>query len=132
MCSSDLELPHQIRAVEAIQKAGGFLAEANPDKLNLAKKLKDGQRVLVPFKKTRSSKVASKQLNPIQQSVGKLNINTASRHDLMKIKGIGPKTAQNILSLRQKKGKFTQLNELLTIKGIGEKKLKILSKFITL
>jgi len=59
-----------------------------------------------------------------------INLNTASREDFMKISGIGDKTARNILSYRQKNGKFRVINELMNVKGIGEAKFEKFKKYL--
>ncbi|MEA3469586.1 MAG: helix-hairpin-helix domain-containing protein [Thermodesulfobacteriota bacterium] len=53
----------------------------------------------------------------------KVNINTASAEELTAIVGVGPKTADSIVAYRKQKGKFKNANDLLNIKGIGEKTL---------
>ncbi|NWF49270.1 MAG: helix-hairpin-helix domain-containing protein [Ignavibacteriaceae bacterium] len=60
-----------------------------------------------------------------------ININTASKDELVNIPGIGEKTAQRIIELRNKLGRFKSLKELLEVKGIGESKLKTISKYLT-
>lgn len=52
-----------------------------------------------------------------------ISINTASKEELMRVTGIGEKTAITILEYREKYGLFHSLEELMNIKGIGEKKL---------
>jgi competence protein ComEA len=59
-------------------------------------------------------------------SVEKVNLNTATAEQLESLPGIGPSSAKNILEYRNKVGKFTRIEEVINIKGIGEKKfLKI-------
>jgi len=59
-------------------------------------------------------------------SVEKVNLNTATAEQLESLPGIGPSSAKNILEYRNKVGKFTRIEEIINIKGIGEKKfLKI-------
>jgi competence protein ComEA len=53
----------------------------------------------------------------------KININTASVEQLELLNGIGVKTATAIVEYREKIGSFSDVNELLAVKGIGEKKL---------
>ena len=59
-----------------------------------------------------------------------ININTAGIEELIKLPGIGKQTAGKIIMLRNKKGSFKQLNELLEVKGIGSVKLKKIEGFI--
>ena len=60
----------------------------------------------------------------------KLDLNRASRDDLVGVPGIGPRTAQAIVDLRAKKGSFTKLEELLEVRGIKEKKLATISAYL--
>jgi len=59
-------------------------------------------------------------------SAQKINLNTATAEQLESLPGIGPASARNILEYREKFGKFNRIEEIINIKGIGEKKfLKI-------
>ena len=64
---------------------------------------------------------------PAEKSI---NLNLASKEDLMKINGIGEKTADNILVYREKKGKFNSIDELMNVKGIGIAKFSKFSKYL--
>ena len=50
-----------------------------------------------------------------------LDINTASAEEFVKVKGIGAKKAERIISYREEHGKFNSVEELKNVKGIGEK-----------
>jgi len=57
-----------------------------------------------------------------------LNINTATKKELMQLKGIGEKKAEDIIAYRLEHGGFYSVEELITIKGIGEKTILNLKK----
>jgi len=61
-----------------------------------------------------------------------ININTADKKTLMSLPGIGPKTADAIISYRKTKGSFTKISDLRKVKGIGSKKFKKIEKYINL
>ncbi len=59
-----------------------------------------------------------------------INVNTAGKEDLIILPGIGKKTAQKIIDLRNKKGRFNRLEELLEVKGIGKTRFNKIEKFL--
>lgn len=52
---------------------------------------------------------------------GKININTAGVRELDQLPGVGPAVAQRIISYRQEHGRFQKAEDLMAVKGIGEK-----------
>ena len=52
---------------------------------------------------------------------GTININTASAADLQRLPGIGAKTAGRVIEYRQKNGPFKKVEELMNVRGVGEK-----------
>ncbi|MEE4242299.1 MAG: helix-hairpin-helix domain-containing protein [Desulfopila sp.] len=66
-----------------------------------------------------------------QVAVGKININTAGAEALVNIPGIGPKTAEKIVQHRTANGNFTSLDDLASVRGIGEKSLKKMKPYLT-
>ncbi|HEV2196691.1 MAG TPA: helix-hairpin-helix domain-containing protein [Candidatus Acidoferrum sp.] len=60
-----------------------------------------------------------------------VNINTATSEELQQVPGIGPATAQKILQMRKSYGPFKSVNDLLAIRGLGEKRLDKMRKYLT-
>jgi competence protein ComEA len=56
-----------------------------------------------------------------QGPIGKVNINTATRTELMQIPKIGEKMADRIVEFRKANGPFTRVEEIMNVKGMGEK-----------
>jgi competence protein ComEA len=69
-----------------------------------------------------------KNLPPLVEN--SININTAGMEQLIRLPGIGEKTAEKIMALRNSRGKFANLEELLDVKGIGEVKFNKIKKFL--
>ena len=67
--------------------------------------------------------------NPV--SAEKVNLNTATTEQLESLPGIGPASAKNIIEYRKKVGKFNRIEEIINIKGIGEKKFLKLKNRLT-
>lgn len=79
---------------------------------------------------TETTTVVKPQTNP-DESVGKININTASASDLTLLPGIGPVLGQRIVDYRAENGDYKNINDLINVRGIGEKTLAKISEYIT-
>ncbi|PEA56542.1 competence protein ComE [Bacillus pseudomycoides] len=111
------ELQSGARVKDAVEKAGGFLPEADVTKVNLAQLVQDQMMIYVPKKGE-----AAANGSPVSE--GKIQINTATKEQLEKISGIGPRKAENIIKYREQHGPFQKVEDLLEIDGIGEKSLE--------
>ena len=60
-----------------------------------------------------------------------ININTATSEELQQVPGIGPVTAEKILTMRKSYGRFKSVDDLLAIKGLGKKRLEKMRKYLT-
>jgi competence protein ComEA len=121
------ELPMDATLQDAINAAGGLAPNANVANLNLARILEDNEHVHVPrvadATPTPGSPTPAPD-NPTPQPSGdKINVNTATATELDTLPGIGPSTAQAIIAHREQHGPFQSVDDLLAVRGIGEKKL---------
>ena len=119
------ELTEGDRIIDAINKAEGVTEEADTSQINMASKLEDGMKIYVPKKGENTTNIQSQeeQIENIQiKSEKKININTASMDELDTLPGIGEATAQKIIDYRKEKGKFSKIEDLKEVSGIGESK----------
>jgi competence protein ComEA len=129
------DLDANARVIDAVEAAGGGAPDADLNRLNLAAKVTDGQRVLVQ----RPGEAAPAGAGTPGASEGGsadpsglVNLNTASQAELEKLSGIGPSLAQAIIAERERRGGFRSVNELRDVRGIGEKRFADLKDKVTI
>ena len=131
------ELDENSRIADSIEKAGGLTDEADIKNLNLAYVLEDGMRIYVPKKSDNISEIedntstyvstensntgASKNTSSSTQN-DKININTATQEELETLPGIGPSISAKIVNYRKENGKFSCVEDIKKVSGIGESK----------
>ena len=134
-----VELEDGARIADAIQSAGGTTADANMQKINLAYKLQDGQKIYIPNINEdetaiienggiiENSEASGSELN----HTGKININTATQTELELVTGVGPSTATKIIEYRTENGKFQTIEDIKNVPGIGDSKYESMKEQIT-
>ena len=108
------------RVIDAVEAAGGLLADADTAGLNLAARLNDGERVHVP----RLSEAAP------TATPAPLDLNRATAAELEALPGIGERRAQAILDYRTVSGGFDRVEDLLLVEGIGPATLEALRPLV--
>jgi competence protein ComEA len=131
-----VQLPAGSRVHQALAAAGGTTATADPDRLNLAAVLEDGQKVQVPVR-GEPDPAASPDIGstpPLDRGAArttpaggaKINLNTAGVEELGILPRVGPVLAQRIVDWRLQHGRFKTAQELDAVDGIGPKLLEAL------
>jgi competence protein ComEA len=117
------------RAMDVVAAAGGLTASADPAALNLARFLSDGEQIIVPA--LGESVPASGAAGAGTTTPGKVNINTADEPTLETLPRVGPAMAARILAWRAANGRFTAVEDLMSVSGIGEKTFDGLKDLVT-
>ena len=145
------DVPASCRVEEAIAAAGGLSENADSERVNLVRKVRDGMQIRVPVQK--AARTSSTQRKNAQATAGYsasstkkvgstragaeknnsavqiVRINSASAGELQQLPGIGPALAQRIVETRNS-GRFTSADDLLRVPGIGKAKLAKLRDYV--
>jgi len=129
-------VPAGARVADVLTAAGGALADADTAQLNLAARVADGERVWVP--RIGEAPPATPPGGPGaagtggagRSSPGPVDLNTATAEQLDQLPGVGPATAQAILTWRTRNGRFRSVTDLLEVPGIGPAKLEALRPLV--
>jgi competence protein ComEA len=139
-----VELHNGARVIDAVEAVGGALADGDLDRLNLAAKVTDGERVYVAKVGQADPGVLGSDGGTGATGTGggaigsggvgagsKVNLNTATQAQLEELPGIGPTYAQSIIAERERRGGFTSVNDLRSVRGIGDKRFAELAPLVT-
>lgn len=134
---------------DAINLSGGFTKNAYTKNINLSQKVKD-EMVIYVFSKSEMSKMnntvktdtacttnvinydncITTEKNATETSTSLVNINTASKEELMNVSGIGASKADSIIAYRIKMP-FSKIEDIMNVSGIGESLFDKIKKYIT-
>lgn len=142
------------RIFQAVELAGGFTEEADKDCLNMALEIKDGMKITVPSRQemeearvtalgqwiempedscpgTGNPGSTGADGDDLAGSSQKVNLNTASKEELMTLRGIGEARAEDIIRYRQEQGSFQAVEEIMNVSGIKEAAFQKIKDSIT-
>ncbi|MDY0983157.1 ComEA family DNA-binding protein [Microbacterium sp. CFBP9023] len=108
------------RLVDAVAAAGGTTDDADLTAVNLARVLSDGEQISVPVVGAAAAEGPPGAGAPADDLV---DLNTADQAALETLPRIGPALAERIIAWRDENGRFTSVDDLLSVPGIGEKLL---------
>ncbi|MFI6069428.1 helix-hairpin-helix domain-containing protein [Micromonospora sp. NPDC051227] len=127
-----VRLPAGSRLADAVQAAGGALPGVDVALLNPARKVTDGELIVVgvtpPPVPGGAAGPAAGDAGP---AVGPLNLNTATLAQLDALPGVGPVLAQRILAHRDQHGGFKSVGDLRQVDGIGDARYEQLKDLVT-
>ena len=119
------QLPVGARLVDAVFAAGGLTEDADNASVNLARKLTDGEQIIV-------FSISQEGQSPGTNSSGLISLNRAGDKELEELPGIGPALAGRIIAWREANGGFKSVQDLLKVSGIGESLLSGVVDLVTL
>ncbi|HET8616320.1 MAG TPA: helix-hairpin-helix domain-containing protein [Actinomycetales bacterium] len=124
-----VRLPAGARVQQALEAAGGAMASADLLRVNLARPVVDGEQIVVPKPgqpidgAPAGSSGSAAPGGPGASSSSPVDLNTAGLEELDALPGVGPVLAQRILDWRAANGRFSSVDELGEVSGIGDKVL---------
>lgn len=138
-----LELKNGDRINDAVELSGGLKDEADIDRINLARKVQDEEKIYIPkigenlesieSLDSTSNLFSTSSLETItntQTNSGKININTCTKEALITLPGIGEVTAGKIIAYREE-SKFEKIDDIVKVSGIGDKKFAAIKDLIS-
>ena len=114
-------LPGGSRIYEAVAAAGGMQEDAAYESLNQAEEIHDGQMIVVlTEEEMKSVQVQTDDTQKSDTADGRVDLNTATKTQLMTLPGIGETKADSIIAYREKNGGFSSIEDIKKIEGIKE------------
>ena len=130
------------RVSDAIEKAGGFSADADQNAVNMAAKLNDGDKIFVP---SRNQPSTNESVNATPAAFGSnntsteiptpafpININIATQQELEYLPNIGPSKATDIIEYRKLHGPFEKIEDIMNVPNIGPATFDKIRNLITI
>lgn len=130
-----VELPPHAILEDGLGAVGGLAKDADERLVNLAQPLADGMQIYIPALGEKIERplplVVNTGIEGDPAGDRLVNINTATVDELDALPGIGPSTAEKIVTFREENGAFLVKEDLLLVSGIGEAKFAQVADLIT-
>ncbi len=118
------QLDEGSRVEDAIEAAGGLTDNADITDINRAAFVEDGDKIFIPSTVDEDTEALAGERSDTGYTDyydGKININTADSEELQELNGVGPATAEKIISYREENGRFKSIEDIKNVSGIGDK-----------
>jgi len=109
------------RVFDAVNEAGGLTDRADLKSINLARKVRDGEKIIIP---EIGEILVNNVNNNIIEGDSKININTASLAELKSLDGIGDVLGKRIIEYRENNNGFKEIEDIKNVSGIGDKRFE--------
>lgn len=131
------EVTSDMRVLNVIDMAGGLKETADDSQVNFSQRIEDQMVIYIPVEGEELSETAiagtnSNTANISKNEDGKVNLNQATKEELMTLSGVGEKKAEKIIEYREENGSFKTIEDLKNVNGFGEKSFESLEKYISI
>lgn len=135
------ELKKGSRVIDLIKLAGDLTKDGDLNAINPARTLRDGESITIPKKVSVDSSTeedatsndlsTSQSVKSGKTKEGLININKATKEELMELPGIGEVKSQAIIDYREENGSFVSIEDIKEVSGIGDKTFEKIKDKIT-
>ncbi|MGF2054995.1 helix-hairpin-helix domain-containing protein [Vagococcus fluvialis] len=131
------EVTSDMRVLNVIDMAGGLKEIADDSQVNFSQRIEDQMVIYIPVEGEELSETViagtnSNTANISKDEEGKINLNQATKEELMTLSGVGEKKAEKIIEYREENGSFKTIEDLKNVNGFGEKSFESLEKYISI
>ena len=130
------ELAPGARLQDAIAVAGGMTVEADLSMVNLARRLRDGELIVIlalpaPGGTPLVPLTDANDVDQLDQSRVRININTATAEELEALPAVGEVIATRIVAYREQYGPFRSVDDLIHVEGISDRAIDAVRELVT-